>query len=126
MNQKQSLKKQVSYANRKAAGEEAARWLRSPLDIARAQGSKDCTVSTADLADLLAFVESQTAKDDIAFQGVPLGYARESDIRGLKGGLVRGICVKATRGTQFSIAVFYRDLPEYVKPEKNCLPEDEQ
>lgn len=110
-------KKSIHYEQLKQAGQEAARWLSSPLYQAKNEGARECTVSVKDLEDLIRFVTAQAAKDDIEFTGKKIGYARESDIRRIIGGELNGMCVRRKSGPRFNTEVYFRELTPYVKAE---------
>jgi hypothetical protein len=116
--------REYRYLERKAAGEEAARWLQPYASRAAADGLKDVTVSLKDLQDVLAYIQSQTARDKIEFCGKKLGYARAGDMRDLIGGKINGMCIKRVAGSQFNIEVTFRELPEYVEKPESVLTGD--
>jgi len=118
--------REPKFLERKAAGEEAARWLQPHADRATTNGQKDGLVSTRDLHEILAYVRSVEARWQIEFQGKRLGFARPEDMRLMLAGKIKGICVKGVKGKQFNCPITYIELPEWVpEPEKELQVEEQ-
>jgi len=116
----------VRYLERKAKAFESAKWIQPHADRALSEGQKEVVVPLRDLQDILSFMHSQGEREKNEFMGKPLGFARPQDMRALLGGQVKGICLKSTRGSQFTEQVCFLKLPDYITPEEKDLPAAEQ
>lgn len=106
-------RKEFKASQRSEKAHAAARWLAPEVDRAVQEGFSEITVKVRDLREILAYMQSEHDREEIAFQGQRLGFACEAQIRDMLGGKSSGLMVRPVQGTKYSIQVTYLGLPEH-------------
>lgn len=86
-------------------------FLLAELHRAQHQGAKTMEVSTAELSELLARLESLEKRAAIEFAGKPLGFVTGHKMRAMLAGARKYITVSAYKSETFDSEVTYLELP---------------
>lgn len=86
-------------------------FLLAELHRAQHQDAKTLEISTAELSELLAAIESAEKRESIEFGGKPLGFVTSHKMRAMLAGSRKYITVSRYKSETFDSPVTYAELP---------------